>query len=43
VTEQTLTPVLTRRWPSPKSWTLDTYTQLEGYTALHTALAAQPD
>jgi NADH-quinone oxidoreductase subunit F len=43
VTERTLTPVLTRRWLSPGSWTLDTYTQLEGYTALRTALAAQPD
>jgi NADH-quinone oxidoreductase subunit F len=43
VTERTLTPVLTRRWLSPKSWTLDTYTELEGYTALRTALAAQPD
>jgi NADH-quinone oxidoreductase subunit F len=43
VTERTLTPVLTRRWLSPKSWTLDAYTELEGYTALRTALAAQPD
>ncbi|MGH3764634.1 MAG: NADH-quinone oxidoreductase subunit NuoF [Pseudonocardiaceae bacterium] len=43
MTERTLTPVLTRRWLSPKSWTLDTYTELEGYTALRTALAAQPD
>jgi NADH-quinone oxidoreductase subunit F len=43
VTERTLTPVLTRRWLSPKSWTLDTYTELEGYTAVRTALAAHPD
>jgi NADH-quinone oxidoreductase subunit F len=43
VTERTLTPVLTRRWLSPKSWTLDTYTELEGYTAMRTALAAHPD
>lgn len=43
MTERTLTPVLTRRWCSPKSWTLDTYTQLEGYTALRTALAAHPE
>ncbi|HEY3896333.1 MAG TPA: NADH-quinone oxidoreductase subunit NuoF [Pseudonocardiaceae bacterium] len=43
MTERTLTPVLTRRWLSPKSWTLETYTQLEGYTALRTALAAHPD
>jgi len=43
VTERTLTPVLTRRWMSPKSWTLNTYTELDGYTAVRTALAAQPD
>ena len=43
MTERTLTPVLTRRWLSPKSWTLDTYTELEGYTAVRTALAAHPD
>jgi NADH-quinone oxidoreductase subunit F len=43
VTERTLTPVVTRRWAAPKSWTLDTYTRLGGYTALRTALAAQPD
>ncbi|MGH3573261.1 MAG: NADH-quinone oxidoreductase subunit F, partial [Pseudonocardiaceae bacterium] len=43
MTERTLTPVLTRRWLSPKSWTLDTYTEFDGYTALRTALAAQPD
>ena len=43
MTERTLTPVLTRRWASPKSWTLETYTRLEGYTALRTALAADPD
>ncbi len=43
MTERTLTPVLTRRWLSPKSWTFDTYTELEGYTALRTALAAHPD
>jgi NADH-quinone oxidoreductase subunit F len=41
VTERTLTPVLTRRWPAPRSWTLETYTQLQGYTALRTVLAAQ--
>ncbi|HEX2297684.1 MAG TPA: hypothetical protein VHH34_04050, partial [Pseudonocardiaceae bacterium] len=38
MTERTLTPVLTRRWLSPKSWTLDTYTQLEGYRALRRVL-----
>ncbi|MDQ3151677.1 MAG: NADH-quinone oxidoreductase subunit NuoF [Actinomycetota bacterium] len=39
----TLAPVLTRRWLSPSSWSIDTYSQLEGYTALRTALAAHPD
>jgi NADH-quinone oxidoreductase subunit F len=44
VTEQRhLTPVLTKRWLSPNSWTLATYEQLEGYTALRKALGAQPD
>ncbi len=38
-----LAPVLTRRWLSPASWSIDTYTQLEGYRALRTALAAHPD
>ena len=43
MTERTLTPVLTRRWAAPQSWTIDTYTRLDGYTALRTALAADPD
>lgn len=38
-----LTPVLTKRWLSPNSWTLRTYEQLEGYTALPKALKAHPD
>ncbi|HEY3258961.1 MAG TPA: NADH-quinone oxidoreductase subunit F, partial [Pseudonocardiaceae bacterium] len=38
-----LTPVLTKRWLSPRSWTLRTYRQLEGYTALPKALKAHPD
>jgi NADH-quinone oxidoreductase subunit F len=38
-----LTPVLTRRWLSPNSWTLHTYERLEGYTALRKALRAHPD
>ena len=37
-----LTPMLTRRWASPRSWTMDTYEQLDGYQGLRTALAAQP-
>ena len=38
-----LTPVLTRSWLSPKSWTLDTYEQLGGYSALRSALTTQPE
>src|SRR6266496_1562575 len=33
-----LTPVLTKRWLSPRSWTLDTYQRLEGYQALRNAV-----
>jgi NADH:ubiquinone oxidoreductase, NADH-binding (51 kD) subunit len=38
-----LTPVLTRRWQSPRSWSIHTYEQLEGYQALRHALTAHPD
>jgi NADH-quinone oxidoreductase subunit F len=38
-----LTPVLTKRWMSPRSWTLSTYEELEGYRGLRKALTAQPD
>jgi len=38
-----LTPVLTKRWLSPRSWTLETYERLEGYQALRKALTATPD
>jgi NADH-quinone oxidoreductase subunit F len=38
-----LTPVLTKRWLSPESWTLRTYEQLEGYQALRQALGRHPD
>src|ERR1700754_811733 len=38
-----LTPRLTRRRRSPRSWSIDTYEQLEGYQALRHALTAQPD
>ncbi|WP_462202930.1 NADH-quinone oxidoreductase subunit NuoF, partial [Frankia sp. CcWB3] len=37
-----VTPVLTRRWNTPESWTIETYTRLDGYTALRTALAMAP-
>jgi NADH-quinone oxidoreductase subunit F len=33
-----LTPVLTKRWLSPRSWTLETYEDLEGYQGLRKAL-----
>ena len=37
-----LTPVLTRRWASPRSWSIDTYRQLDGYQALPLALGVVP-
>jgi NADH-quinone oxidoreductase subunit F len=38
-----LTPVLTKRWLSPESWSLRRYEQLEGYRALRIALDGHPD
>src|SRR5215210_4403233 len=38
-----LTPVLTTRWGAEKSWRLESYERLEGYSALRTALAMAPD
>jgi NADH-quinone oxidoreductase subunit F len=38
-----LTPVLTKRWLSPRSWTLETYEDLEGYQGLRKALGMAPD
>jgi NADH-quinone oxidoreductase subunit F len=43
VTEELLTPVLTKRWLSPDAWKLSTYERLDGYTALRKAFAAHPD
>ena len=37
-----LTPVLTRRWASPRSWSMDTYRSTDGYQALPQALAVEP-
>ena len=34
---------LTKRWNEPESWTLDTYERTDGYAALRTALAMEPD
>ena len=38
-----ITPVLTKRWLSPNSWRIETYEQLEGYTAARKALAGTPE
>ncbi|HEY4992426.1 MAG TPA: hypothetical protein VII33_10125, partial [Nakamurella sp.] len=37
-----LTPVLTRRWASPRSWSIGTYRQLDGYQALPIAFGVDP-
>src|SRR3954470_20963546 len=39
----TLTPVLSRYWDDPESWTLATYERNGGYQALRTALAMAPE
>lgn len=39
----TLTPVLSRYWDEPRSWTLETYHRYDGYRALRAALAMDPD
>ncbi|MEU7144210.1 NADH-quinone oxidoreductase subunit NuoF [Nocardia sp. NPDC046473] len=39
----TLTPVLSRYWDDPQSWTMDTYRRHDGYQALRKALAMEPD
>ncbi len=38
-----LTPVLTKRWALPKSWTLETYERTDGYRGLRKALQMEPD
>ncbi|PXW30715.1 UNVERIFIED_CONTAM: NADH dehydrogenase subunit F [Williamsia faeni] len=38
-----LTPVLSRYWDEPQSWTLDSYRRHDGYQALDKALAMDPD
>ena len=37
-----LTPILTRFWDQPQSWTLETYLDHEGYQGLEKALAMAP-
>ena len=39
----TLTPILTKFWDDPASWTLETYTRHGGYEALGKALAMAPE
>ncbi|NMN97412.1 NADH-quinone oxidoreductase subunit NuoF [Antrihabitans stalactiti] len=38
-----LTPVLSRFWDEPQSWTLETYLRHDGYEGLRKALASTPD
>lgn len=38
-----LTPVLSRYWDEPKSWTLETYRRHGGYEGLSAAFAMEPD
>ena len=38
----TLTPILTKFWDDPQSWTLETYEKNDGYQALKKALATEP-
>lgn len=38
-----LTPVLSRNWDDPESWTLKSYERHDGYQALRKALAMDPD
>ncbi len=38
-----LTPVISRFWDDPESWTLQTYHRHGGYTAMKKALAMEPD
>ena len=38
-----ITPVLTKRWSSPESWSIGTYRRLDGYAALPEALKVEPD
>ncbi|MEV0032174.1 NADH-quinone oxidoreductase subunit NuoF [Nocardia sp. NPDC050793] len=38
-----LTPVLTKHWDDPQSWTISTYRRHNGYQALRKALRMEPD
>ncbi|GAA2004973.1 NADH-quinone oxidoreductase subunit F [Nakamurella flavida] len=37
-----MTPVLTRRWAAPRSWSIESYESLGGYAALRSALTVAP-
>ena len=39
----TLTPILTKFWDDPQSWTLETYEKNEGYQAFKKALGMKPE
>ena len=39
----TLTPVLTRYWDDPQSWTIEHYRRHDGYQAIRKALRMEPD
>ncbi|HEX5968467.1 MAG TPA: NADH-quinone oxidoreductase subunit F, partial [Intrasporangium sp.] len=39
----TLTPILTRLWDEPQSWTLATYERHDGYKGLRKALGMKPE
>jgi len=41
-TPAVLSPVLTRRWSAPQSWSISSYRKLDGYTALAQALKTEP-
>ena len=38
-----LTPVISRYWDDPESWTLQTYLRHDGYQGLQKALSMEPD
>ena len=39
MTADPITPVLTRRWAEPRSWSIDTYERTGGYQAFRSAAA----
>ena len=43
MTVDPITPVLTKRWTEPRSWSIGTYERTGGYQAFRSALRADPD